>query len=565
MIWTVLYASLALADEFSHTYEADEAVLIWFNKVAAWPVSFNSHSFSWIPLCSAESTHPLGVGEMVEGFAMQDSHMDVRFLREVKRRYLCSVPLSAASFSRLREAVQERFWMQLFVDNLPMWGPLGKVTAIDNSISVYSHFNFQFHYNNNQLIQVLCKPEDPVKLESAEQSLNFSYSLTWLSTSVPFEARLSIYSDPGFFPTFGHWLTAGNATVMAMFVIFLVRVILGRLIMHQELLEYDQSRLRTSGALAADLAAFKQMAGEVFRPPSCLLLLTVCVSAGTQLLGVALSMLLLFLLYPMYIESGNLLSMLIVVYSLFGLLGGLRCGSFYSQQGGRYWIATLLISLLGVPLLVGGVVLGLHAFSPALPWLSPVEGRVFLSLGVPLHVGGAVIGRKCLADPKYPCKVNTWQPLLRYQKRWYQEPSVLILLAGLPLFGITHMAVESLFWNVWEYKLYCVYGFGLIVFVMLVLISGGTAIIITYYLLTVEDYRWPWVSFLGAGSSVGYMFVFIMNCLESRTQWSGGLEESVRFGYIGLACLCFFLVFGAVGHLAASLFLRHVYTYLKRV
>ena len=86
------------------------------------------------------------------------------------------------------------------------------------------------------------------------------------------------------------------------------------------------------------------MAGEVFRTPPCSLLFTTCV--GVQLLAVAVSMLLLFVLYPVYIERNYRLSMLIELYSLFALLGGFRSGSFYEQQRGRYWRMAMLISLL---------------------------------------------------------------------------------------------------------------------------------------------------------------------------------------------------------------------------
>jgi len=82
-----------------------------------------------------------------------------------------------------------------------------------------------------------------------------------------------------------------------------------------------------------NLAPFHKMTGEVFRAPACPLLFTTCVSAGMQFLAVAVSGLLFFVLYPVYIERNYRL--LIELYSLLALLGGLGSGSLYAQQRGR--------------------------------------------------------------------------------------------------------------------------------------------------------------------------------------------------------------------------------------
>ena len=140
--WALLFASLAFADEFSHRYEVNEAVTVWFGKVVSWRNPEITHSFTWLPLCSGQSSppepaHPLSLVETIEGLTIQDSRIEALFLQESNQRPLCSVQLTAEELPLLREAVRKQFWLQMFVDDLPVWGPLGKIGSAKESESVF--------------------------------------------------------------------------------------------------------------------------------------------------------------------------------------------------------------------------------------------------------------------------------------------------------------------------------------------------------------------------------------------------------------------------------------------
>jgi len=571
MNWVLLLAGLSLADEFVHNYETGEAVTLWFEPVAAISRHRNIHSSAWLPLCygqaSSKGPHTLTLAETIDGFEMRDSGMDVRFLEDVQQRYLCSVQLSAESLEQLRQAGLSEFELQLLVDNLPVWGPMGvKVAREDgeHEVFVHTHFKLLVHYNSHQIIQVLYEPEGLVKLERTEQFLNFSYSIAWLPTSIPFEDRLSLSQNLPSSTLFYSFMFFGSCCIWILQLLGL-RLIFGRLTIYNEFIEAALPVANASGSLQSDLAAFKHLAGDVFKAPSRLLLFTLFISAGVQLMAVALATLLLFLFHPVYLERTHRVSMLVTLYSLFSLLGGLRSGSFYQQQRGRYWVVNMLISLLTVPLLVGAVVVTLQIYSPVPPLLSEAEGRVFLFLGVPLHIGGSLCGRKYLANPNFPCKVSTVQPLNRFDKRWYQHSLVIILLSGYLPLKFEQWFIDALLNNLTEYMYFCMYGFGLAVFLLLLCTSACSGILVTYYLITLEDHRWPWVSFLSAGSPTLYLLLYVANSYSSKSMMNGWLPWSIYFGYIGLGCFGLFLLFGSMGHFAANCFLRYIYTNLKRL
>lgn len=56
-------------------------------------------------------------------------------------------------------------------------------------------------------------------------------------------------------------------------------------------------------------------------------------------------------------------------------------------------------------------------------------------------------------------------------------------------------------------QVYYVYGFMLLVFVILIIVTVCVTIVGTYFLLNAENYRWQWTAFSAAGSTSLYALV----------------------------------------------------------
>ena len=50
-------------------------------------------------------------------------------------------------------------------------------------------------------------------------------------------------------------------------------------------------------------------------------------------------------------------------------------------------------------------------------------------------------------------------------------------------------------------QVYYVYGFMLLVFLILIVVTVCTTVVATYFLLNAENYRWQWTSFASAAST----------------------------------------------------------------
>ena len=75
-------------------------------------------------------------------------------------------------------------------------------------------------------------------------------------------------------------------------------------------------------------------------------------------------------------------------------------------------------------------------------------------------------------------------------------------------FGSIFMEMYFIFTSFWNYKLYYVYGFMLLVYVILVVVLICATIVATYTVLNAENHHWQSVAFFGGGSTAAYVFLY---------------------------------------------------------
>ena len=68
----------------------------------------------------------------------------------------------------------------------------------------------------------------------------------------------------------------------------------------------------------------------------------------------------------------------------------------------------------------------------------------------------------------------------------FMEPIVIILLGGVLPFGSIFIEMYFIFTSFWAYKIYYVFGFMLLVFAILTVVTVCVTIVCTYFLLNAE-------------------------------------------------------------------------------
>lgn len=163
---------------------------------------------------------------------------------------------------------------------------------------------------------------------------------------------------------------------------------------------------------------------------------------------------------------------------------------------GKEWIRQMAVSAFLLPGLVCGstffvnFIAMYYGASRAIPFGTMVAiTSICLFVILPLTLVGTVLGRNIYGQPNNPCRVN---PVARPlpEKKWFMEPSVIVLLGGILPFGSIFIEMYFIFTSFWAYKIYYVYGFMLLVFAILTIVTVCVTIVCSYFLLNAEDYRW---------------------------------------------------------------------------
>lgn len=141
-----------------------------------------------------------------------------------------------------------------------------------------------------------------------------------------------------------------------------------------------------------------------------------------------------------------------------------------------------------------------------------------------------------------------------------------ILLTGILPFGAIFVELYFIMTSLWTNKIYYMFGFLFLCYGLMILTSAATTILLVYFLLCAENYRWHWRAFAGAGMTGGYVFVNALIFWATRVSF-GGLTGAVL--YVGYSALIGFVVFILTGEsLAPSLFgslMTDFYSPLTRV
>jgi len=87
------------------------------------------------------------------------------------------------------------------------------------------------------------------------------------------------------------------------------------------------------------------------------------------------------------------------------------------------------------------------------------------------------------------------------------------------------------------WQVYYVYGFMLLVFLILIIVTVCVTIVGTYFLLNAENYHWQWTSFFSAASTAVYVYLYSIYYFYVKTKMSGFFQTSFYFGYTLMFCL----------------------------
>jgi transmembrane 9 superfamily member 2/4 len=542
------------------------------------------------------------LGSIIFGDRIQSSPFELRMgLNET-----CKVACKGDKFDEksakfVNRRIEEAYNVNFFVDGLPAAElredpltherfaspgfPLGRVQE-DGQKILNNHWDIIIDYHQAGLrglkyrvVGVLVQPSsnadaragdngqpdcafnsDPLVLnENGGTTVTYTYSIYWRPSDTAWATRwdrLLHIIDPKI-----HWFSLINSAIFVVFLLGMVSTVLVRAL-RKDIARYNRldninlDDLSGTSAVDDDVqedSGWKLVHGDVFRPPRYALLLSVLLGNGAQLFvmtAATVAFAMLGFLSPS--NRGWLTSIGLLLYTVFGCIGGYVSARAYKSFGGEKW----KLNIAATPVFVPGVVFGAFFLLNLFVWAKGASGAVpfttmlaiiaiWFLISVPLSVAGAWYGfRSPAIEP--PTRVNQIPRQIPPVARSLR-PLPSMLVTGILPFCAIFVELYFIMTSLWTSKIYYMFGFLFICYALMAMTCACTTILLVYFLLCAEDYRWQWRAFLGAGMTGAYVFLNALGFWVTRVSF-GGLTGAVL--YVGYSALISFLVTVLTGELS---------------
>jgi len=361
------------------------------------------------------------------------------------------------------------------------------------------------------------------------------------------------------------WFSILNSLVIVLFLSGMVAMILLRTV-HKDLVKYNNLQ---NGDDVEEEFGWKLVHGDVFRPPTKCLILSVFVGTGIQI--AVMSLITLFLACLGFLSPasrGALMTTSMVCYFLLGAPSGYFSARFYKMFGGEKWAFNVLATALLCPGLVFilffilNLVLWINSSSAAIPFGTLVALlALWFLVATPLVFVGSYFGFK-KDTIEHPVRTNQIPRQIPTQY-FYTKPLPGIIMGGILPFGCIFIQLFFILNSIWSHQFYYMFGFLSIVYLILIITCSETTILLCYFHLCTEDYRWWWRSFLTSGFAAVYFFVYSVHYYATKLDLQGAASTFLYFGYTLIMSFVFFIFSGTIGFLACFWFVRKIYSVIK--
>eukprot|EP00668_Euglena_longa_P002236 GGOE01002581.1.p1 GENE.GGOE01002581.1~~GGOE01002581.1.p1 ORF type:complete len:625 (-),score=163.38 GGOE01002581.1:327-2201(-) len=391
----------------------------------------------------------------------------------------------------------------------------------------------------------------------------FSYGVRWERSNDQWATRWDPYLNAS--DSEIHWFSIVNSLMIVLFLTGMVAVIMMRTL-RKDITRYNS--LEDSDDLQEE-TGWKMVHTDVFRPPNHCSLLATYTGTGVQLIGMSLTVLVfasLGFLSPA--NRGALFTALLLCFVFLGIYSGYTAARLMKMWGKPSWRTTLMTATV-VPgqIFLLFFLINLFVWSQksaaAVPFGTMVAlVALWFCISAPLVFLGSVLGYKKNAV-ELPCRTNQI-PRHIPEQPWYMQAPFTIMMGGILPFGAVFIELFFILTSIWLNRYYYVFGFLSIVFIILAITCAEITIVMIYFQLCSEDYHWWWRSFMTAGSSGLYLFLYsIFYFFTSSFKMKKFVSVLLFFGYMGIISYIFFVMTGTMGFLACFLFIRKIYSSIK--
>eukprot|EP00927_Polykrikos_kofoidii_P055467 TRINITY_DN49717_c0_g1_i1.p1 TRINITY_DN49717_c0_g1~~TRINITY_DN49717_c0_g1_i1.p1 ORF type:complete len:653 (-),score=106.61 TRINITY_DN49717_c0_g1_i1:194-2083(-) len=569
-----------------------------------------------LPFCQPTVIHPTAenLGEILMGDSIENSLYDIRMNKNSSCEYLCQKFLTPEEKLHFKKMIDDEYQVNWLVDNLPAamryYRKRDKVHSYTNGYPVgikrkgkyYVHnhirMGLQFHQDpeefqglrvvgfevypqslvqetktkkgnieNNQeaITDAVCTDAEDLtpRFDLDENDvITYTYDVAWTESPVRWASRWDTYLRMHEGQV--HWFSIINSLMIVLFLSGMVAMILLRTL-HRDIAKYNQM----SSEEAPEETGWKLVHGDVFRKPPHSQLLAMCVGSGIQLfVCMALTLIFCTIGFVSPVHRGSILQGMLLLFSFAGILAGYSSARFYKMWKGENWKRTTILTAFMYPGTVFCIFFVLNLFiwgtrsSGAVPFTTMFALLIlWFGISVPLVFLGTFFGYK-KAPVALPVRTNQIPRQVPMQP-WFISGPATCLIGGILPFGAVFTELFFIMSSIWQHQFYYLFGFLMLVIVILVVTCAEISVTLTYFQLTNEDYNWFWRSFFASASSSIYVFMYSCLYYFTRLQIGHYVGAMLYFGYMFIVSYTFALITGSIGFCATFVFVRAIYGSIK--
>ena len=519
---------------------------------------------------------------------------------------LCYNSFDAKTVNLIKKLIRRRYFTNWIVDKLPagliVYNPETKQTSLkyfngiplgyhsDGVFYIYNHYQFHIllnkidedRYNvvgfnilpmsikHNQE-EAVCAKESKDILDNLEKdpqplvegNILFTYDVIFEYSDITLASRWDHYKTAraGI-----HW----SGIILSEVLIVVISIIIGVVLCRNLRADISSYNYRVSNLEEINEYDWKQIQGDVFRPPAVnVLLLCSILGTGIQLFLMITATLFFGLFGFMNPEQrANILNIGILFFCFMGLPGGYIAALFYRFWGGTSWLrVSLLTSFLFPGTLIFGyiivnIILTIEHSNAAVHFYDILSLFIlWIFCTFPLILIGSFFGYKS-KRMNVPCDINRI-PSTIPDKPCYLHYRYITFVTGFIGFATIFIEFNYVMSALWRHQIYFMATFIWISFLLFVIVVGEMAVLFVFLNLCRGDYNWAWKSFIMGASPVIYILIYsVLYFFYLRISRISSMI--VYFGMMGLISAMVLFVCGTIAVFFNFVFLKLIYSKIRQ-
>eukprot|EP01025_Chloroclados_australasicus_P056743 TRINITY_DN70596_c0_g1_i1.p1 TRINITY_DN70596_c0_g1~~TRINITY_DN70596_c0_g1_i1.p1 ORF type:complete len:675 (+),score=56.16 TRINITY_DN70596_c0_g1_i1:113-2026(+) len=578
-----------------------------------------------LPYCQPQKIQSTAenLGEVLRGDRIDNSLYKINMLDDEQCIIQCRIPsLSEEDAQQFQNRIQFDYRVNMILDNLPVGMvrmreengvevktyergyPVGFVAYFEDGtqkIYLYNHLRFTilYHQTEMQTYRIVgfevepfsvkhtydmpweenspsqkletCNAAKMIKVSTEQrpqevikgEEVIFTYDVLFKHSNIKWASRWDTYLF--MFDDQIHWFSIVNSLMIVLFLSGMVAMIMMRTL-HRDIAKYNQ--LETEDDQQEE-TGWKLVHGDVFRPPNHSGLLAALIGTGVQIFGmtvITMSFAVLGFLSPS--NRGGLMTAMLLLFVFMGLFAGYQAAGLYKALKGVHWKRITLATGLVFP----GLCFTIFFILNMLIWGQKSSGAVpfgtlvilcllWFGISLPLVFIGSYFGYKknAVEDPVRTNKIPRQIP----DQPWYMNQAFCSMVGGILPFGAVFIELFFILTSIWLHQFYYMFGFLGVVFLILIITCAEISIVLCYFQLCSEDYRWWWRAFFTSGMSAVYLFLYSAFYFYTKLDIDNTIAMLMYFGYMFIISIGFFCLTGTIGFYACYTFVRTIYAAVK--